>query len=149
MVVRPVWLTSAPVRLLPIRLTVDPLATEVVAVVPATPRITVTVCAAGRVAADLDVLARSAGRVDELQDVVIHQERRVAQRRGPVVVEAETAVVSVVERARYLWVYIRKSTRSTGTYGSRVTSGLRFANQLRIATVTSLRASTPACCVPR
>ena len=42
MVDRPVWLTAAPVRLLPIRLTVDPLATEVVAVVPATPRRTVT-----------------------------------------------------------------------------------------------------------
>ena len=54
-----------------------------------------------------------------------------------------TAAASVVERARYLWVYIKKSTRSTGTYGKRVTRGLRFANQLRIATVTSLRASTP------
>ena len=70
-------------------------------------------------------------------------------RTRPVVVLAEIAVASVVDRARYWWEYIRKSTRSTGTYGSRVTSGLRLANQLRTATVISFRASMPACWVPR
>ena len=44
-VVRPVWLTSAPLRLLPIRLTAEPLATLDSAVVPAVPRTTLNVVA--------------------------------------------------------------------------------------------------------
>ena len=48
----------------------------------------------------------------------------------PVVVVDESATPSVVDRERYGWVYIKKSVRSTGTYGSRVTNGLRLAYQL-------------------
>ncbi len=77
-VVRPVWLTSAPVRLLPIRLTTVAVDSVVVAVVPATPRMTVIVERRRRVAVDLDTLGRPVG-VDQLEDVVIHQERRVAE----------------------------------------------------------------------
>ena len=79
-VVRPVWLTSAPLRLLPIKLTVEPLATLASGVVPAVPRITLNVVELGRVAADLDVFGVPGRRVDELKHVVVHQERRVGGR---------------------------------------------------------------------
>ena len=80
--VRPVWLTSAPVRLLPIRLTVDRgRRREVVAVVPATPRMTVTCrCSVGSpLIWTCSVVAGR--RVDELEHVVVHQERRVGERQ--------------------------------------------------------------------
>ncbi len=68
----------------------------------------------------------------DLEHVVVHQERRVG--RGERSLAAGViAALRVVERARYRCVYIKKSTRSTGTYGSRVTSGFRFANQLPMA----------------
>ena len=101
-VVRPVWLTSAPVRLLPIRLTRRAVGERRLG------------GRAGDAAGDGDVSSSRSGRpmiwtcsvvagggVDELEHVVVHQERCVGQRERGLVLDV-TAAPRVVERVPVL-----------------------------------------------
>ena len=108
-------------RLLPIRLTVEALAADESGVVPWTPEICdqiprVTLTVVELVGSPLIWTRSTLPVAESTTSSTSWFIRNVASARVSVVcVPDEIAAPSEVDRARYLWVYIMKSTRSTGT----------------------------------